>query len=80
MGWSAFGFAARCYQLAIMKRNLFENLGGHALSVGAFAGLGYAYYGAESRVNEMLEERKAALRELRGQTATAAASEGSDDE
>ena len=40
--------------------------------------MGYFYYGAERRLEGLLEEKKEALRQVRGQAATAPASD--DDE
>lgn len=65
VGWTSFGLAARCWQLAIMKRNIFDNLGGHTLSMGAFGTLGYVYYHADQRVLDLLEQKKEALRQIR---------------
>ncbi|KAK4055810.1 hypothetical protein OIO90_003063 [Microbotryomycetes sp. JL221] len=60
-GWAAAGFGVRCYQLAIMKRNIFENLGGHALSSGAFAGLGFYLFHAQNEQREQIEFKKQQL-------------------
>ncbi|KAK4046803.1 hypothetical protein OIV83_005798 [Microbotryomycetes sp. JL201] len=57
-GWAAAGFGVRCYQLAIMKRNIFENLGGHALSSSAFAGLGYYLYHSQNEQRKQIEFKK----------------------
>jgi hypothetical protein len=54
------------------------DLGGHALSISAFGTMGYFYYGAERRLEGLLEEKKEALRQVRGQAATAPA--GDDEE
>ncbi|SCZ87818.1 BZ3500_MvSof-1268-A1-R1_Chr2-3g05286 [Microbotryum saponariae] len=63
--FAAVGFGVRCYQLAIMKRNIFDNLGGHALSVAAFTGLGYYLYHAEERQRGLIEDKKAQLLRMR---------------
>ncbi|GAA5926890.1 uncharacterized protein JCM15063_000397 [Sporobolomyces koalae] len=64
-GWASLGFGVRCYQLAIMKRNIFENLGGHVLSAGAFAGVGYFAIQAEARNRELIAEKKDQLLRMR---------------
>ncbi|GAA5998452.1 uncharacterized protein JCM10292_002703 [Rhodotorula paludigena] len=64
-GFASLGFGVRCYQLAIMKRNIFENLGGHALSTGAFAGLGYYAYHAEQTQRQLLADKKEQLLRMR---------------
>ncbi|BGP17738.1 hypothetical protein JCM10213_005319 [Rhodosporidiobolus nylandii] len=64
-GFAALGFGVRCYQLAIMKRNIFENLGGHALSTGAFAGVGYWAYHADASNRALLAEKKEQLLRMR---------------
>lgn len=48
----------------------FADLGGHALSVGFWGSVGYAYYGWEQRVSEMLEDKKKALRDVRAAEST----------
>ncbi|SCV74943.1 BQ2448_7972 [Microbotryum intermedium] len=82
--FAAVGFAVRCYQLAILKRNIFENLGGHALSVSAFTGLGYYLYHADERQRGMIEDKKQQLLRMRAREtrladgqAASVASEGS---
>ncbi|KAK9895183.1 hypothetical protein P389DRAFT_172750 [Cystobasidium minutum MCA 4210] len=78
LGWTSFGLASRCWQLAIQKRNIFDNLGGHALAMGSFGAMGYAYYHADQHVLQLLEQKKEGLRQQR---ATAGASnEGGEDE
>ncbi|GAA5956890.1 hypothetical protein JCM5350_001800 [Sporobolomyces pararoseus] len=64
-GWASLGFGVRCYQLAIMKRNIFENLGGHVLSAGAFAGVGYWAMNADARNRELIQEKKEQLLRMR---------------
>ncbi|GAA5864727.1 hypothetical protein JCM8547_008287 [Rhodosporidiobolus lusitaniae] len=73
-GFSALGFGVRCYQLAIMKRNIFENLGGHALSTLAFGGVGYYAYQAELRQRELLADKKEQLLRMREKDETILAS------
>ncbi|BGP41472.1 hypothetical protein JCM10450v2_005521 [Rhodotorula kratochvilovae] len=64
-GFSALGFGVRCYQLAIMKRNIFENLGGHALSTAAFAGIGYYAYNAEQYQRGLIADKQEQLLRMR---------------
>ncbi|GAA5879767.1 hypothetical protein JCM16303_004169 [Sporobolomyces ruberrimus] len=64
-GWASLGFGVRCYQLAIMKRNIFENLGGHVLSAGAFTGVGYWAMTADERNRELIAEKKEQLLRMR---------------
>ncbi|GAA5843445.1 hypothetical protein JCM11251_001409 [Rhodosporidiobolus azoricus] len=64
-GFATLGFGVRCYQLAIMKRNIFENLGGHALSATAFGGLGYWAYNAEVSQRQLIADKKEQLLRMR---------------
>ncbi|KAI5477947.1 hypothetical protein MNV49_005737 [Pseudohyphozyma bogoriensis] len=61
--FAALGFGVRVYQLAILKRNIFSNLGGHALSMGAFTGLGYYCYNLkESQLAQLADKKDQLLR------------------
>lgn len=51
-----------------------DNLGGHALSVGAWGTLGYFAYGWQERQNVLLAEKHKMLKE-RAEQASAAAAE-----
>ncbi|KAG1753391.1 hypothetical protein EDB19DRAFT_1869925 [Suillus lakei] len=64
-GFSLFGLAARFGQLAIKKRNLMENLGGHALSMGVFGYAGYLAYQWDERAAVMLAQKRAEITERR---------------
>ncbi|TNY20977.1 hypothetical protein DMC30DRAFT_416462 [Rhodotorula diobovata] len=64
-GFSALGFGVRCYQLAILRRNIFDNLGGHALSTAAFAGIGYYAYHAEQYQQQLIADKKEQLLRMR---------------
>ncbi|GAA6016245.1 hypothetical protein JCM10207_000443 [Rhodosporidiobolus poonsookiae] len=64
-GFAGLGFGVRCYQLAIMKRNIFENLGGHALSTLAFGGVGYYAYNAEIYQRQLIADKKEQLLRMR---------------
>ncbi|GAA5991159.1 hypothetical protein JCM10908_006565 [Rhodotorula pacifica] len=64
-GFATLGFGVRCYQLALMKRNIFSNPGGHVLSTAAFAGVGYFAYYAEQNQAKMLAEKKEQLLRMR---------------
>ncbi|GAA5987195.1 hypothetical protein JCM11641_006055 [Rhodosporidiobolus odoratus] len=75
-GFATLGFGVRCYQLAIMKRNIFENLGGHVLSAGAFAGVGYYAYDLDARQRELIAEKKEQLLRMRERDETLLASAG----
>ncbi|GAA5928186.1 hypothetical protein JCM1841_003814 [Sporobolomyces salmonicolor] len=63
--FAAVGWGVRMYQLAIMKRNVFSNLGGHFLSAGAFAGLGYYAYHADDYQRNLIAEKKDQLLKMR---------------
>lgn len=63
--FAALGFGVRCYQLAIMKRNIFDNLGGHALSTLAFTGVGYYLYDLDGRQRVLIAEKKEQLLRMR---------------
>ncbi|GFZ51347.1 hypothetical protein JCM24511_09107 [Saitozyma sp. JCM 24511] len=65
LGFSAFGFGARCFQLGLQKRNMFEAPVGHLVAAGAFGAFGYYVYGAEQRQKELLGQRKKELLEIR---------------
>lgn len=73
--FASIGFGVRCYQLAIMKRNIFENLGGHALSVTAFTGIGYYLYNVDIRQRADIEDKKDQLLRMREREATLAGGE-----
>ncbi|BGP56556.1 hypothetical protein JCM8202_002072 [Rhodotorula sphaerocarpa] len=64
-GFAALGFGVRCYQLALMKRNIFQNPGGHVLSSAAFAGIGYFAYHTEQNQAKLLAEKKEQLLRMR---------------
>ncbi|KLT45918.1 hypothetical protein CC85DRAFT_239639 [Cutaneotrichosporon oleaginosum] len=49
LGFSAFGFGARCFQLGLQKRNIFAHPEGHLLAATAFGTLGYFLYNTEQR-------------------------------
>ncbi|KIP07637.1 hypothetical protein PHLGIDRAFT_127517 [Phlebiopsis gigantea 11061_1 CR5-6] len=66
VGFSIFGLAARFGQLGIQKRNLFDNLGGHAISMGAFGFAGYWAYKWDIRAGELLAEKRAEIAARRG--------------
>ncbi|KAF8554637.1 hypothetical protein OG21DRAFT_1412225 [Imleria badia] len=54
LGFSAFGLASRFGQLAIQKRNLMDNLAGHAIAMAAFGYAGYWVHNYEVRTNELI--------------------------
>ncbi|KAI9574009.1 hypothetical protein HD554DRAFT_579551 [Boletus coccyginus] len=61
LGFSAFGLASRFGQLAIQKRNLMENLAGHAIAMGAFGYAGYWAHHYEVRTNELIGWKRAEI-------------------
>ncbi|UZJ51269.1 hypothetical protein CBS101457_000589 [Exobasidium rhododendri] len=58
LGYAGVGFLTRCYALGIQKRNIFDNLGGHAMAMGAFGALGYYFHGLTGRQNELIAKKK----------------------
>lgn len=75
VGFSLFGLGARFGQLAIMKRNIFDNLGGHAISMGTFGFVGYWAYRWDERAGVLLAEKRAQIAERRQQRAEAIAAQ-----
>ncbi|WVR08750.1 hypothetical protein IAU60_005808 [Kwoniella sp. DSM 27419] len=65
LGFSAFGFGARCFQLGLQHRPIFEAPVGHVVSAVAFGGLGYGAFYAEQKQNALLAEKKSKLLEIR---------------
>ncbi|GAA5889242.1 hypothetical protein JCM5296_005844 [Sporobolomyces johnsonii] len=63
--FAALGFGVRMYQLAIMKRNIFSNLGGHFLSATAFGGFGYYAYYADEYQRNLIADKKDQLLKMR---------------
>ncbi|TIA93577.1 hypothetical protein E3P99_00076 [Wallemia hederae] len=61
LGFSGVGFATRCWQLAIERRNVFDNFSGHLIAVGAFGTAGYLLHGVSERQQSALEQRKQVL-------------------
>ncbi|KAH8117874.1 hypothetical protein DFH11DRAFT_863693 [Phellopilus nigrolimitatus] len=66
LGFSAFGLAARLGQLGIQKRNPFENLGGHVISMGVFGYVGYWAHKWDIRSAELLADKRAEIAARRG--------------
>ncbi|OJA13439.1 hypothetical protein AZE42_02285 [Rhizopogon vesiculosus] len=64
-GFSLFGLASRFGQLAIQKRNLMDNLGGHVLAMGAFGFAGYWVHQWDERAAVMLARKRAEITERR---------------
>ncbi|EST06598.1 Exonuclease, RNase T/DNA polymerase III [Kalmanozyma brasiliensis GHG001] len=58
LGYAGLGFLTRCYALGLQKRNIFENLGGHAMLMSAFGALGYYVHGLEGRQLELIAHKK----------------------
>ncbi|KAK8850678.1 hypothetical protein IAR55_004598 [Kwoniella newhampshirensis] len=65
LGFSAFGFGARCFQLGLQHRPIFDAFHGHAYAVIAFGLLGAGAYGAEQKQTAMLQAKKKILLEHR---------------
>ncbi|KAL1412435.1 hypothetical protein Q8F55_000180 [Vanrija albida] len=65
LGFSAFGFAARCFQLGIQKRPIFAAPQAHIAISTVFGGIGYYVYNLEQRQNVLLAEKKKELKEKR---------------
>ncbi|KAJ4477300.1 hypothetical protein J3R30DRAFT_3291006 [Lentinula aciculospora] len=65
LGFSLFGLAARFGQLGIQKRNLFENLGGHALAMGVFGYGGYMAYKWDQTASVLIAKKKDEIAESR---------------
>ncbi|KZT07778.1 uncharacterized protein LAESUDRAFT_631111, partial [Laetiporus sulphureus 93-53] len=64
-GGALFGLGARIGQLAIKKRNIYENLGGHAISMIVFGYAGYWAYRWDERAAVLLAEKRAQIAERR---------------
>lgn len=58
VGGSFFGLAARVGQLAIQKRNISDNLGGHFIAMGVFGFAGYWVEVWDQRANVLLAEKR----------------------
>lgn len=64
-GFSLFGLASRFGQLAMQKRNLTDNLGGHAVAMAVFGYAGYWAHVYETRTGEYLAMKRAEVAERR---------------
>ncbi|RXK41073.1 hypothetical protein M231_01704 [Tremella mesenterica] len=64
-GFAAFGFGARCFQLGLQKRYMFEAPMGHLYATAAFGLVGWGAFELEKRQRELLAERKADLKVIR---------------
>ncbi|KAH9928271.1 uncharacterized protein B0H18DRAFT_1117956 [Fomitopsis serialis] len=71
LGGMAFGFAARVGQLAIQKRNIYDNLAGHAVSTAAFGFVGYWAYKWDERAAVLIAEKRAQIAARREAAAAA---------
>ncbi|KIY69082.1 hypothetical protein CYLTODRAFT_421008 [Cylindrobasidium torrendii FP15055 ss-10] len=65
LGYGAFGFAARCLQLGIMKRPLFSGPSGHVISTGVWAAFGYYAYHLEIKMEDVIWEKRKEIAERR---------------
>ncbi|KAI0342796.1 hypothetical protein BDW22DRAFT_1330406 [Trametopsis cervina] len=70
VGFSLFGLASRFGQLAIQKRNLFDNPGGHAIAMGAFGFAGYWAHKWDERAAELLALKRAQIAARKEREAT----------
>lgn len=61
LGFSSLGLATRCWQLAIERRNIFDNFWGHLIAAGAFGTAGFYLHGVSERQQSALSERKQTL-------------------
>ncbi|KAH9940965.1 hypothetical protein B0H21DRAFT_697285 [Amylocystis lapponica] len=75
VGFSLFGLLARFGQLGIQKRNLFDNMGGHALAMLTFGTAGYGVYQWDQRAAVLLAEKRAEIAARRQKQPLAAAEE-----
>ncbi|KAH6913179.1 hypothetical protein BKA70DRAFT_1262109 [Coprinopsis sp. MPI-PUGE-AT-0042] len=65
LGFAGVGLAARFGQLAIQKRNLMSNPGGHAIAMGVFGVVGYYAHQWDLRAAEIIAESKRDIEERR---------------
>ncbi|KAF5391488.1 hypothetical protein D9757_002431 [Collybiopsis confluens] len=65
LGFSLFGLAARFGQLGIQKRNLFDNLGGHAFAMGVFGYGGYLAWRWDQTSAELIAKKRAEIAQSR---------------
>ncbi|KAJ3554497.1 hypothetical protein NM688_g3078 [Phlebia brevispora] len=72
VGFSLFGLAARFGQLGIQKRNLFDNPGGHAISMIVFGYAGYWAYQWDQRAAVLIAQKRAEIQARREQKEAAA--------
>ncbi|THH09179.1 hypothetical protein EW146_g8756 [Bondarzewia mesenterica] len=76
LGFSLFGLAARIGQLGIQKRNLFDNPGGHVLSMVVFGYGGYWVYRWDERASVLIADKRAEIAERRRRHIEAAEAAG----
>ncbi|KAG7558252.1 hypothetical protein FFLO_02815 [Filobasidium floriforme] len=65
LGFSAFGFATRCFQLGIQKKHMFEAPQTHLVAMAAFGAIGWGVYEMEGRQQIMIDQRRTMLLETR---------------
>ncbi|KAK0204855.1 hypothetical protein DFS33DRAFT_1382747 [Desarmillaria ectypa] len=65
LGFSLFGLAARLGQLGIQKRNLFDNMTAHAVSMGAWGAFGYLAWQWDQKSSGIIAQKKLELAERR---------------
>ncbi|KAK0235971.1 hypothetical protein EDD85DRAFT_953847 [Armillaria nabsnona] len=65
LGFSLFGLAARLGQLGIQKRNLFDNMTAHAVSMGAWGTFGYLAWQWDQKAGGIIAQKKLELAERR---------------
>ncbi|KAI0078748.1 hypothetical protein K474DRAFT_801583 [Panus rudis PR-1116 ss-1] len=76
VGFSLFGLLARFGQLGIQKRNLFDNPGAHAISMGVWGFAGYWAWRWDQRSAELLAAKREEIAERRQKLKELAAAEG----
>ncbi|BEJ13572.1 hypothetical protein CspHIS471_0307460 [Cutaneotrichosporon sp. HIS471] len=72
IGFSAFGFGARCFQLGLQRRNMFSHPEGHIAAAAIFGTLGYFMYYGEQRQNELIAHKRKVLEANRASEGVAA--------
>ncbi|GHJ83648.1 hypothetical protein NliqN6_0050 [Naganishia liquefaciens] len=61
LGFSAFGFATRCFQLGLQKRFMFEAPQTHLMTMAGFGAAGWGVYELEQRQKVLIDAKKQIL-------------------
>ncbi|PWO01082.1 hypothetical protein FA09DRAFT_342048 [Tilletiopsis washingtonensis] len=80
LGYAGLGFLTRCYALGLQKRNIFDALGGHAMMITAFGGLGYYMHGLEGRQLAYIAAKKEQIQQNRERVAARQQGGGEEEE